>query len=82
MKKVYEKPAIVFENFSLSTNIAAGCENPTNLPSHRQCGFDFSGLKVFSNGMSYCDDIQIGEGEDYNGICYHTPTESNNLFIS
>ena len=30
MKKAYSKPDIVFEDFSLSTNIAAGCEeNPS-----------------------------------------------------
>ena len=82
MKKAYKKPEIVFENFSLSTSIAAGCENPTNLPSKNQCGLDFSGLMVFMNGMTGCEDIQIAEGDDFDGICYHVPTEQNNLFTS
>ena len=82
MKKVYEKPAIVFESFTMSTNIASGCENPTNLPSWNQCGLDFSGLMVFMTGMTGCEDIQVNEGDSFDGICYHVPTEGNNLFTS
>lgn len=82
MKKTYEKPQILFESFTLSTNITAGCENPTNLPSENQCGLDFSGLMVFMTGMTGCEHIQISEGDSFDGICYHTPTEANNLFTS
>ena len=85
MKKAYSKPEIMFEDFTLSTNIAAGCETPTNLPSVNQCGFDFSGLKVFFSGMTGCGDIQVNNGGgdgDFNGICYHVPTGDNNLFTS
>lgn len=82
MKRNYEKPQIFYESFELNTNISAGCENPTNLPSQNQCGLDFSGLMVFMTGMTGCEDIQISESADFDGICYHTPTEGNNLFTS
>lgn len=82
MKKTYAKPEIMFEDFSLSNAITAGCEKPTNLPSWNQCGLDFSGLMVFMTGMTGCEDVQISENGDFDGICYHTPTESNNLFTS
>ena len=82
MKKTYEKPHIFFDSFELTTNISAGCEVPTNLPSMDWCGLDFSGLMVFMSGMSGCSDIQIGKGGDFDGICYHTPTETNNVFAS
>ena len=84
MKKVYSKPEIVFENFSLSTNVAGDCEKKTNLQSENACGMDFSGLMVFLDGMGGCKDIGIlnmgGDGE-FNGICYHVPS-GENLFNS
>ena len=85
MKKRYEKPEIVFEDFTLSTNIAGDCETKTNLPSNSTCGLNFSGLMVFLDGMNGCSDIEIdnvgGDG-DFNGLCYHVPTGDNNLFAS
>lgn len=82
MKKHYEKPQILFESFTLSTNINAGCDHKTWLPSENQCGIDFSGLMVFMTGMTGCENIQIGENEAFDGICYHAPSEDNNLFTS
>lgn len=85
MKKVYNKPEIMFEDFSLSSAITAGCEAKTNLPSLNQCGMDFSGLVVFMQGMTGCTDIAVdnvgGDGE-FNGICYHVPSNGENLFTS
>lgn len=84
MKKKYEKPQIIIENFSLSTTIAGDCETKTNVQSTSSCGFDFSGLQVFLEGMGGCKDIQVdtigGDGE-FNGICYHVPY-GDNLFNS
>lgn len=85
MKKIYTKPEIMFEDFTLSNAIASGCEEKTNLPSSNQCGMDFSGMTVFMDGMSGCTDIKVdnvgGDGE-FNGICYHVPSGDNNLFTS
>lgn len=85
MKKIYSKPEIAFESFSLSANIAGDCEAKTNLQGQNSCGMDFSGLKVFMQGMGGCTDIKVdsqgGDG-DYNGICYHVPSGDNNLFNS
>lgn len=85
MKKRYQKPEILFEAFSVSTNIASDCEVKTNSPSNSTCGMDFSGLKVFMDGMNGCSDIGVtnqgGDGE-WNGICYHIPSGDKNLFNS
>lgn len=85
MKKVYSKPEIMFEDFTLSTNIAGDCEVKTNLPSNSTCGMDFSGLKVFMTGISGCTDIAVdnvgGDGQ-WNSICYHVPSGGDNLFNS
>ena len=82
MKKVYMKPEVVFEDFSLSTNIASGCEIKTNTPSQGTCAYgedtDF-GVAIFLDSVAACTYHQA-EGE-FNKICYHT-FENNNLFNS
>lgn len=85
MKKTYSKPEIMFEDFTLNTNIAGDCETKTNVHSNNECGLDFSGLMVFMQGMNGCADIKVdnvgGDGK-FNGICYHVPAGDNNLFNS
>lgn len=85
MKKNYIKPQIMFEDFTLSTNIAGDCETKTNNPSNNTCGMTASGLgTVFLDTMSGCSWKVVatdGDGE-FNGICYHVPTGDNNLFNS
>ena len=56
MKREYTKPIIVFENFSMSTNIAAGCEHITNNHVENVCGYlvdqrDPTEIHVFMVGM-------------------------------
>lgn len=82
MKKVYRKPAIVFENFTLSTGIAGNCEVKTNTPSQMQCpyGENDYGYPIFLDGVSACvSKVQDGNN---NTFCYHIPIESNTLFNS
>jgi hypothetical protein len=82
MRKTYTKPQIMFENFTLSTNIAGPCEHVTKLPSALQCPYEDPELEVNvfverANGCSYT----VASGE-HNGICYHIPSENYNLFGS
>ncbi|MBQ7871776.1 MAG: hypothetical protein IJ357_06505 [Oscillospiraceae bacterium] len=80
MKKTYEKPAIIFEDFSLSTSIAAGCELVTPLPtSDDGCGYPTRGGIIFIEGTQCTTYPQDGS---YNGFCYHVPAETSNLFNS
>ena len=90
MKKPYEKPVIFFENFSLSTNIAAGCDYKANL-SPNSCGYEVRGGRVvFINETTGCTlkapyDSSFQDyvyGSANNSICYHVPIETNNLFNS
>lgn len=85
MKKTYTKPEIAFESFASCTSIAAGCEVQPNTQSNfHSCGLDVSGEQVFGVGLDFggCKDTQIGENDDYNSICYHTPSEDKNIFNS
>ena len=80
MKKTYSKPDIFFEDFSLSTNIAAGCEKkPFN--HSEACAVRWGGLMLFTEKINCKDKIIDGDPE-YNKLCYHVPSQSFNVFYS
>lgn len=85
MKKTYIKPQIMFESFTLSTNIAGDCEVKTNTPNSGTCAYEVSAgaygtWNVFIDTVQACTTVPA-DGQ-YDGFCYHTPTETNNLFNS
>ena len=88
MGKIYTKPDIVFESFSLSTSVAASCEVRNNTPStNQQCGFKFGPVTVFLENMTGCSyKLPLGNDnwmdENGNSFCYHNPSDDNNLFGS
>ena len=93
MKKVYEKPMIMFESFSLSTNIAGDCDIPTGTAAYKTCAIDFSGTPLFLTTISECvgteenpgiavDPDETGADGRYNTICYHVPAEFLGYFNS
>lgn len=88
MKRSYSKPDIYYEEFSLSTNIAAGCEEkPSNSTDY--CGVKFGKSFIFTSAIYGCTSIipdgsMIGnlvDGEN-NGLCYHNPSADYNVFHS
>ena len=87
-KKKYSKPDICFEDFSLSTNIAAGCEKkPSN--ATEDCGVRWGNIFIFIEGINGCTS-KIVEGatqgnwvdKENNGLCYHNPSDVFNVFNS
>ena len=87
MKKLYSKPEIMFEDFTLSENIAGDCEAPfVGNPSKDSCAIVGTGEQnIFSGRVSACEfkPEDFGQSPDmWNGLCYHTPTDANNLFNS
>ena len=76
MKKVYSKPEIFFESFSLSQNIASDCEVK---PGDSILEFTGAGAGLGGGSVGYafsatnCDvDVTNGGGDgEYNGVCYH-----------
>lgn len=81
MKKTYSKPEILFEDFSLSTSITAGCELKTPLPSYEEnCAYPTQGGMLFTDQVQACG--KTPPGGVYNGACYHVPADTNNLFNS
>ena len=92
MKKKYVKPEIMFEDFSLSTNVAGDCGVKTYTPNAGKCAYivdtgSFGTYNIFTNEIPLVcttTDGKLDKSEDgiYNGICYHTPYEDSNLFNS
>lgn len=86
MKKTYVKPEILFEDFTLSTNIAGDCGSPTKTPSSNQCGVEMTGFGyVFLVDITGCKDYQVPpelDGIQFDKICYDVPSSSNSLFNS
>ena len=79
MKKAYSKPEIVFEDFSLSTNIAAGCEVfPED--NAQDCGVRIGKFYYFVEGVTGCIN-EVANGV-HNEICYDIPNENNTVFMS
>lgn len=83
MKKLYSKPEIMFEDFTLSENIAGDCANIVGNASEYSCPYvDRSGNNVFTERLAtICTDVQQADGAN-NGICYHVPYDSTDLFNS
>lgn len=57
MKKTYQKPDIMFDNFTLSTSIAASCSRIAGSPSLNSCGFIDGNESLFYSGMTGCTHV-------------------------
>lgn len=79
MKKTYSKPEITFESFATSTSIAAGCEVINATHASGTCGFPTRNGVIFVEGVTGCEYIQP---DQFDGICYHVPINTSNVFNS
>lgn len=79
MKKIYSKPEIMFEDFTLSENIAGDCENKISNPTDGVCGYPSRNGEIF---MDYITGCNYKQPDGYNDLCYHVPTEYSDLFNS
>lgn len=89
MKKTYSAPMIEFDDFTLCTSIAVGCEVISNQAMYvcqYVVGRGSNKKNVFTEdyGCDYSEGvIEEADGSpSYNGVCYHVPIEANNLFTS
>lgn len=81
MKKVYTAPEILFESFTMSTNIAAGCEEIVRTFAQGDCAYEGTGgIALFLDSIKACEFKSNDDGS--NGFCYHVPGEENDLFTS
>ena len=83
MRKAYVKPEIMFESFTLSTNIAAGCEYKNGLQAQGYCGYkNRTGKIIFTSDIVGANGCQYVEADTNDTLCYHVPNENNNIFNS
>lgn len=78
MKKAYVAPEILFEDFTMSTSIAANCNILCNFVEN-VCGHETRNGVVFTDDISGC---VYKQPDGFDGVCYHVPTESSDLFTS
>lgn len=82
MKKVYSKPEIAFEDFSVSATIAAGCERKCN-NNVGDCAFELPygnwTMYIFNVDVAgpCTDGIENLRGTENDGLCYHIPSGFN-----
>lgn len=81
-KKQYAKPELFYEDFALSQSIAGDCEGIAQLAwglcsvHVKSPGVD---MMIFQAGMKGCE----YSGPDVDDmVCYHAPSEINNVFSS
>lgn len=79
MKKTYAKPEILFEGFSMSTNIAGNCEFKTDTQTQGTCGYPTRNGVIFILEVTGC---KYHEPDNNDTLCYHVPTEYTNIFNS
>lgn len=84
MKKKYVKPEMFFEDFSLTTSIAAGCETQTKLPSlEALCGYKLAQgalpLTLFTNQVGSQCTWKIQEPTDSNGEGFITNVNGTSI---
>ncbi|MBQ7889414.1 MAG: hypothetical protein IJ356_06615 [Erysipelotrichaceae bacterium] len=88
MKSIYVSPEIMYEDFSLSTNIAGTCESIVGNPTKGTCAVIGTGpdQNIFSSdmvGICFFSPEGMGlEKDKWDGFCYHVPTEAYSLFNS
>lgn len=81
MKKLYSKPGIVYEDFSICTHIAKTCDVELGTFEQNDCGgYQYGRYWIFLDGVTGCEDTVDDNG--YNGICYHVPINGARLFNS
>ena len=83
MKKVYKKPMIVIEEFSLTQTVAQGCsdtipkENLTN-NNINTCVWELGGGETVFVYPATC----TMDGEEMGMACYNNPSEDKRIFRS
>ena len=86
MKKVYQEPQILIENFRLTDHIMAQCSFRVNLSDVVTTCFseDISGGGgeiVFTTYIDYLCTVWSDTEGNYEGICYNMP-EGTTFFVS
>lgn len=80
MKKKYEKPQILITSFELSESIASGCEQISNTAEYMCAVVDKEAGITYIADYSICEFIPPNDDDDL--VCYHAPSDSNNVFSS
>lgn len=79
-KKKYVKPQILITSFELSESIASGCEQISNAAEYMCAVVDKEAeMTYIADGVSGCT-FTPPNPDDF--VCYHIPSDNNNVFSS
>lgn len=88
MKKIYKKPMIIFEDFSLSANIAdcvgtslhalTVCDQTATFSNYNSCKF----YELGGNVELFLTTNSCGTSAQEGGICYDIPNDTLRVFGS
>ena len=82
MKKKYSKPDIMYEDFTPSTSIAAGCKYEAEAELYK-CGIQYDSWTLFDSKLTDICDLPVeSTGGQWDEVCYHNPSIGNNVFTS
>ena len=82
MKKKYSKPDIMYEDFTPSTSIAAGCTYEADAALYA-CGIEYDSWTLFSSNLGDVCSLPVENvGGQWDEVCYHNPSIGNNVFTS
>lgn len=89
MRKVYKKPHLFMETFSITQSVATGCGavgggNTLGKPTHWEketCGWSFDNIIVWTDANNSCS-IKWDKNDPYMSVCYNNPEGGNNIFSS
>ena len=90
MKMKYVKPALVVETFTLTQSIATGCGvtsdstlGDPNMWTKATCAWNVGGFTAFLADSPACEGAeQVGENDDFFGVCYNNPNGGATIFGS
>lgn len=89
MKKIYKKPILFMETFSITQSVATGCGavaggNSLGKPTHWEketCGWSYGNMIVWTEANTGCS-VKWGKDDEYASLCYNNPDGGNNIFSS
>lgn len=91
MKKVYSKPSVYIEDYSLSAHIAGNCGAGINsgtmfgqpgFGDPYNCAWKYGDTILAYINVNYCGDNAVDNVEDFMGYCYNSGNDDYRVFSS
>lgn len=91
MKKIYIKPSVYIEQYSLSAHIAGNCGSGANsggmfgtpaFSTPYDCAWTYEDTVMAYCSSEVCGTNTVSKPEDFNGYCYNSGADDIRVFSS